>query len=115
MRSAADLGGGEASGAGTLLREEVLFPRASLDGFTLHAATRAGALDTAGREALLRYILRGRSSWGRSDGQCRRSGTEVRAAVPNDVSASQARTRASAAAMKSMLARRWVLPASVRF
>jgi hypothetical protein len=31
---------------------------ASLDGFTLHAATCAGALDTAGREALLRYILR---------------------------------------------------------
>ena len=31
---------------------------ASLDGFTLHAATRAGALDTQGREALLRYILR---------------------------------------------------------
>jgi Putative transposase len=31
---------------------------ASLDGFTLHAATRAGALDTAGREALLRYVLR---------------------------------------------------------
>ena len=31
---------------------------ASLDGFTLHAATRAGALDTVGREALLRYILR---------------------------------------------------------
>ena len=31
---------------------------ASLDGFTLHAATRAGALDTRGREALLRYILR---------------------------------------------------------
>ena len=28
---------------------------ASLDGFTLHAATRAGALDVAGREALLRY------------------------------------------------------------
>jgi hypothetical protein len=28
------------------------------DGFTLHAATRAGALDTAGREALLRYVLR---------------------------------------------------------
>ena len=27
---------------------------ASLDGFTLHAATRAGALDLAGREALLR-------------------------------------------------------------
>ena len=32
--------------------------RASLDGFTLHAATRADALDTAGREALLRYVLR---------------------------------------------------------
>jgi hypothetical protein len=31
---------------------------ASLDGFTLHAATRAGALDTAGREALLCYVLR---------------------------------------------------------
>jgi hypothetical protein len=31
---------------------------ASLDGFTLHAATRAGALDRAGREALLRYVLR---------------------------------------------------------
>jgi hypothetical protein len=31
---------------------------ASLDGFTLRAATRAGALDTAGREALLRYVLR---------------------------------------------------------
>jgi Putative transposase len=31
---------------------------ASLDGFTLHAATRAGALDPAGREALLRYVLR---------------------------------------------------------
>jgi len=30
---------------------------ASLDGFTLHAATRAGALDPAGREALLRYVL----------------------------------------------------------
>jgi hypothetical protein len=30
----------------------------SLDGFTLHAATRAGALDVAGREALLRYVLR---------------------------------------------------------
>ena len=27
---------------------------ASLDGFTLHAATRTGGLDTAGREALLR-------------------------------------------------------------
>jgi hypothetical protein len=31
---------------------------ASLDGFTLHAATRAGALDVPGREALLRYVLR---------------------------------------------------------
>jgi hypothetical protein len=31
---------------------------ASLAGFTLHAATRAGALDPAGRERLLRYVLR---------------------------------------------------------
>ena len=31
---------------------------ASLDGFTLDAATRAGALDASGREALLRYALR---------------------------------------------------------
>ena len=31
---------------------------ASLDGFTLHAATRAGALHAAGREALLRYVVR---------------------------------------------------------
>jgi hypothetical protein len=31
---------------------------ASKDGFTLHAATRAGALDDTGREALLRYVLR---------------------------------------------------------
>jgi hypothetical protein len=31
---------------------------ASLDGFTLHAATRAGALDPAGREARLHYVLR---------------------------------------------------------
>jgi Putative transposase/Transposase zinc-binding domain len=31
---------------------------ASLDGLTLHAATRAGALHLAGREALLRYVLR---------------------------------------------------------
>lgn len=29
---------------------------AALDGFTLHAATRAGAHDTEGREALLRYV-----------------------------------------------------------
>jgi hypothetical protein len=31
---------------------------ASLDGFTLHAATHAGAEDAAGREKLLRYVLR---------------------------------------------------------
>ena len=31
---------------------------ASLDGFALHAATRATAIDVAGREALLRYVLR---------------------------------------------------------
>jgi hypothetical protein len=31
---------------------------ASLDGFTLHAARYAGALDAAGREALLKYVLR---------------------------------------------------------
>ena len=31
---------------------------ASMDGFTLHAATRAGASDATGREALLRYVLR---------------------------------------------------------
>ncbi len=31
---------------------------ASLDGFTLHAATRAGALDATGREALCKYVLR---------------------------------------------------------
>src|SRR5271154_775674 len=31
---------------------------ASLDGFTLHAATRAGALDAPGREALCKYVLR---------------------------------------------------------
>ena len=30
----------------------------ALDGFTLHAATRTGAMDDAGREALLEYILR---------------------------------------------------------
>ena len=30
----------------------------SLDGFTLHAATRAGGLDATGREALLRHVLR---------------------------------------------------------
>ncbi len=31
---------------------------ASLDGFTLHAATRAGGLDNRAREALLKYVLR---------------------------------------------------------
>jgi Putative transposase/Transposase zinc-binding domain len=31
---------------------------ASLDGFSLHAATRAAAFDVAGKEALLRYVLR---------------------------------------------------------
>ncbi|HUL79219.1 MAG TPA: hypothetical protein VL691_18275 [Vicinamibacteria bacterium] len=31
---------------------------ASLDGFTLHAATRAGAVHPGGSEALLRYVLR---------------------------------------------------------
>jgi hypothetical protein len=31
---------------------------ASKDGFTLHAATRAGALDTRGREAMCKYVLR---------------------------------------------------------
>jgi hypothetical protein len=31
---------------------------ASQDGFTLHAATRAGARSTQGREALLKYVLR---------------------------------------------------------
>jgi len=31
---------------------------ASLDGFTLHAATRAGAMDSVGREALCKYVLR---------------------------------------------------------
>ncbi len=31
---------------------------ASLDGFTLHAAPCASALDVVGREALLRYVLR---------------------------------------------------------
>ena len=30
----------------------------SIDGFTLHAATRAGPMDATGREALVRYVLR---------------------------------------------------------
>jgi hypothetical protein len=42
---------------------------ASLDGFTLHAATRAGSLDTAGREALLRYVLHPPISQERADGR----------------------------------------------
>lgn len=29
-----------------------------IDGFSLHAATRAGALDAHGREALLKYVRR---------------------------------------------------------
>jgi hypothetical protein len=48
-------------GALPLTRAELRLDKplcASLDGFTLHAATRADALDAAGREALLRYALR---------------------------------------------------------
>jgi hypothetical protein len=48
-------------GALPLVRAALAFDKplcASLDGFTLHAATRAGALDAEGREALLKYILR---------------------------------------------------------
>ena len=43
------------------MRAELRFEKslcAALDGFTLHAATRAGALDGEGREALLKYVLR---------------------------------------------------------
>jgi hypothetical protein len=42
-------------------RRSMVFERplcVALDGFTLHAATRAGGHDEAGREALLKYILR---------------------------------------------------------
>nr|MBK7069152.1 transposase [Deltaproteobacteria bacterium] len=42
-------------------RRPMVFERplcVALDGFTLHAATRAGGHDEAGREALLKYILR---------------------------------------------------------
>ena len=49
------------SGLAPLLPHPLAYDKplcASLDGFTLHAATRAGALDPAGREALLRYVLR---------------------------------------------------------
>jgi hypothetical protein len=42
--------------------------RGTVDGFTLHAATRAGALDSAGREALLRYVLRPPVAQERVDG-----------------------------------------------
>ena len=50
--------------ARTGLRQAAVSPEgrlraAALDGFTLHAATRAGGLDADGREALLRYVLRG--------------------------------------------------------
>jgi hypothetical protein len=48
-------------GALPLVRAELRFDKplcASKDGFTLHAATRAGALDAEGREALLKYVLR---------------------------------------------------------
>jgi hypothetical protein len=43
----------------------------SLDGFTLHAATRAGALHQSGREALLRYVLRPPIAEQRPDGLVR--------------------------------------------
>jgi hypothetical protein len=42
-------------------RRPMVFERplcVALDGFTLHAATRAGGHDEAGREALLKYVLR---------------------------------------------------------
>jgi len=51
------------SGLAPLLPHPLAYDKplcASLDGFTLHADTRAGALDPAGREALLRYVLRPR-------------------------------------------------------
>ena len=49
--------------ARTGLRQAAVSPEgrlraAALDGFTLHAATRAGGLDADGREALLRHVLR---------------------------------------------------------
>ena len=46
---------------GTLAGTPMQFDKplcARLDGFTLHAATRAGALDARAREALLKYVLR---------------------------------------------------------
>lgn len=48
-------------GALPLTHRAMVFERplcVALDGFTLHAATRAGGLDEPGREALLKYILR---------------------------------------------------------
>jgi hypothetical protein len=48
-------------GALHLVAQPMTFERplsVALDGFTLHAATRAGGLDGKGREALLKYILR---------------------------------------------------------
>jgi len=48
-------------GALPLTHRPMVFERplcVALDGFTLHAATRAGGLDEAGREALLKYIRR---------------------------------------------------------
>ena len=48
-------------GALSFERRSMVFERplcAALDGFTLHAATRAGGHDVAGREALLKYVLR---------------------------------------------------------
>ena len=53
--------GAQPPGAGANLNPHVLPEKplcASRGGFTLHAATQAGALDLAGREALLRYVLR---------------------------------------------------------
>jgi putative transposase len=44
-----------------LVAQELAFDKplcASLDGFTLYAATRAGALDAFGRETLCKYVLR---------------------------------------------------------
>ena len=48
-------------GALPLRHRAMVFERplcVALDGLTLHAATRAGGIDEAGREALLKYILR---------------------------------------------------------
>lgn len=48
-------------GALPVVHRAMVFERplcVALDGFTLHAATRAGGLDEQGREALLKYILR---------------------------------------------------------